>query len=53
MRLSDDKGNKVMLATVFIGIYTFEDTIFTVKVYGCQEESGARMHVYSREYYGT
>ena len=47
MRLSDDESNKVMLATVIIGIYTFEDAIFTAKVYGCQEESGARMHVYN------
>jgi len=47
MRLSDDKADKVMLSAVIIGIFTFENAIFTAKVYGCQEESGARVHVYN------
>ena len=37
MRLNDDKADKVMLSAVIIGIFTFEDAIFTAKVYGCQE----------------
>jgi len=47
MRLNDDKADKVMFSAVIIGIFTFEDAIFRAKGYGCQEKSGARMHVYN------
>lgn len=47
MRLSDGKADKVMLSAVIIEIFTFEDAIFTAKVYGCQEESGAKIHIYN------